>query len=165
VPYNWNRSFRKDVPLKPGEVCDWPRHFRMGVLRDVMTYLEAQAKRHPIERFTWVRVSTILVGCSKHRKQPYSHAAVEAALTFLTELGIIARVSQMEIEGRICGGYLVALHDHACKPIEGRCSFWCGGLSGLRFNKPGVRVTAAKFHGPTCDCADCVYGRERRAKK
>jgi hypothetical protein len=153
-------AFHPVVELKPGETCEWKRHFE-GVCAHLIWYLNSQAERSPIERFMWAHVPTIVKGINKQIVKlgfnPYSKRAVEYGLAHLEKLGIIARVSRKRVGPAIHNGFIVGPHYHSCRMVdETHCRFWCGGLQGLGFDRPGVTAGQFVFHGPACPCADCM---------
>jgi hypothetical protein len=122
-PERFNNSFRKIVPLDPGEVCDWKRHF-FFVLREVIGYLESQATKNEA-RYVWTQLSTIAKRCHNYNtpKKPYSRIAVAQAIAFLIEQGIIRRVDNYEVNGRPMLGFEVAPHDLCCHRVGNHCEF------------------------------------------
>ncbi len=143
-------SFHADIPLRAGEPCCWKNHSR-NVLREVIGYLDYKASQNPEQRFVWASVDTIVKHCNQYRKEKkkYSKAAVEKALRELRELGIIARVPEMEWQGKLLRGHLVAPHDTSCHAEDGRCRYVAGGLIGPPFDKkPGRRFLSVKFYSP-----------------
>jgi hypothetical protein len=119
----FNNSFRKLVPLDPGEVCDWKRHF-FFLLREVIGYLESQAAKNDA-RYVFPKLSTIAKRCHNYNspKKPYSRIAVAQATAFLTDQGIIRRVDNYEVNGRPMLGFEVAPHDLCCHRVGNHCEF------------------------------------------
>lgn len=141
---SWHGGFNQSVPLEPGAICDWKKHFQFA-LREVMGYLESMAAKNK-HRFVWASVATITKGTNQYSKgKPYSMAAVKVALTFLVHMGIIARVRKAEwvnSKGRtqMLTGFVVAPHDMCCIESGGRCEFWRGDLKNMGWDKPGKTV-------------------------
>jgi hypothetical protein len=127
-------AFTPTVEIQPGKTCCWADHFD-GVAREVIWYLDAQARRWPIDRFTYVFVKTMVAGINKNRARlglkPYAEVSIHKAIAYLKDLGIIVSVSRMKFKGQIRHGYLVARHDDACDLVGNECQFMGGGDSGL----------------------------------
>jgi hypothetical protein len=145
----WNRSFLKSVPLEPGEVCEWKRHF-LNVLREVIGYLESQAAKNE-SRFVWARIDIITKRCNRYNTgKPYSEIQVKWALAFLKKMGIIARVRKMKWKNQngefLIGGYIVSPHDQSCVRLDDCCQFLYGGLTGLGYDRPGAIASNVFFH-------------------
>jgi hypothetical protein len=119
----FNYSFRKIVPLEPGETCDWKRHF-FYLLREVIGYMESQACKNEA-RYMFAKLDTIARRCHNYNtpKKPYSRIAVAQATAFLTEQGIIRRVDNYEVNGGPILGFEVAPHDLCCHRVGNHCEF------------------------------------------
>ena len=137
------RCFLPVVPVQSLHHPSWKSHF-LNVEREVIGYLELLAALHPTKRFAFASVNNVLTHCNKYRKsQPYSKAAVEKALHHIRDLGIIARIENMEWRGTVYRGFLVLPHESGCRAVDGKCKFlggwddWKPGKKRFFFNAAG----------------------------
>jgi hypothetical protein len=107
----------------PTAVCGYKRHCK-GVVREVIGYLELQAKRDKTgERFVWPHVDTIVEHCSRYKGADYGPRAVKYAIKFLRRKHVISsRVFRFR-NNAMREGFIVTPHE-ACfirsKP-PGKC--------------------------------------------
>ena len=135
------RVSRPLVRLKPTEsCCDLARHFKDGVMREVVGALEhhLHKKYRNDQNFLWVDVPWIALHTVRGSNKKVSMAAreadpslchsqrmVEHALLALRELGIISRPMDKEIEGVVQHGFILTPHDALCKRVKTGC-LWVG---------------------------------------
>lgn len=172
---NFKESFDSKIALVAGESCNWKKHFR-GCAGQVIGYLDSKAKQNPIPNFAFARVRTIQEWCAKEYRtsEPYGLSTVEAALTFLSRLGIIQRINHVVLNGKHYRGFLVAPHDHACKILSGFCCFCCEEGVKLNLmmayggydNVPGTRLRITSGKGKPSTAEFEVYqARSHKGKK
>lgn len=163
----FERSFHRTVGVVAGEPCNWKQHFS-GTPKNVIGYLDSCAALNP-QRFWEAKVESICEACNRDYGEHLNLRHLKKILAYFRHLGIIARVAEMEnpppIGGRVhsgATGLIVAPHDSSCHVIDGICHFFCGGLKGLGWDVPGIKVRAVTFHGPACKCEECVAARNRK---
>jgi len=103
--------------------CSYKRHCK-GVVREVIGYLELQAKRdHTGERFVWCRVDGIVEHCKRYKGEEYGERAVKYALKFLKRKHVISSRVFRHRKGAMREGFIVTPHNALFISTKRLCEF------------------------------------------
>ena len=103
--------------------CSHKRHCK-GIVREVIGYLELQAKRdHTGERFVWTGVANVVAHCKRFEGDAYGERAVKYALKFLKRKHIISSRVFRRRNGAMREGLIIAPHDALYKRTKCLCEF------------------------------------------
>lgn len=121
MPINFLDSFRPVVELKPGESCNWKKHFYTGAGKEVIGALEWFETKYPdAQRVIFPFIATVVRLCYRFgRKQGLARGSVDAVYEFLREKGIMTINQGSDRRPR----FQVARHDDLCVREGNLCRF------------------------------------------
>jgi hypothetical protein len=118
--------------------CSYKRHCR-GVVREVIGYLDLQAKRDATgERFVFCHVNDVVAHCKRYKGEAYGKRAVEYALGFLLHKHAISRRLKRRRAGALREGWIVTPHDALFTRAKSICSYVGRKVPETRYRRDPV---------------------------